>query len=146
MELNQLRPAPGARKRGRRVGRGIGSGRGKTAGRGHKGQKARSGPGIRPQFEGGQMPLFRRTPKRGFNNPLGTEYATVNVGALEVFEPGTEVTPELLLERRIIRKLQDGVKVLGNGELTRPLVVRAHRFSRTAAEKIQAAGGKAEVI
>lgn len=144
--LHELRPAPGARRRPKRVGRGIGTGHGKTAGRGHKGQKARSGPDLRPGFEGGQMPLFRRIPKRGFKNPLKTDYAEVNVGRLEAFEAHAEVTPEALLKRRIIRKVKDGVKVLGKGELTRPLVVRAHAFSRSALDKIAAAGGRAETI
>lgn len=144
--MHELKPAPGARRKSRRVGRGPGSGRGKTAGRGHKGQKARAGGGVRPGFEGGQMPLSRRLPKRGFKNVFRTEYAEVNIDRLNRFEDGTEVTPELLVQTRIIRDVRDGVKVLGNGELERRLTVRAHRFSRQAVEKIEAAGGKAEVI
>lgn len=146
MRINDLRPAPGSRHERKRVGRGIGSGLGKTSGRGHKGQKARTGGGVRPGFEGGQMPLQRRLPKRGFTNIFKKEYALINVGDLNRFEPGTEVTPELLLQSKVIKKLKDGLRVLGEGELTRPLTVKAHHFSQTALEKIQAAGGKAEVI
>lgn len=146
MRINDLRPAPGSRHERKRVGRGIGSGLGKTSGRGHKGQKARTGGGVRPGFEGGQMPLQRRLPKRGFTNIFKKEYALINVGDLNRFEPGTEVTPELLLQNKVIKKLKDGLRVLGEGELTRPLTVKAHHFSQTALEKIQAAGGKAEVI
>ncbi|HHY38798.1 MAG TPA: 50S ribosomal protein L15 [Clostridia bacterium] len=147
MRVHDLRPAPGARSKARRVGRGIGSGRGKTSGRGHKGQKARSGGGLRPGFEGGQMPLQRRLPKRGFTNAVHkTEYAVVNVGDLERFGEETIVTPEMLLELRIVRDMKDGVKVLGDGEITKPLTVKAHAFSDQARRKIEAAGGKAEVI
>ncbi len=147
MKIHDLRPAPGAVKAPKRVGRGIGSGHGKTSGKGHKGQKARSGHGKGPRFEGGQMPLSMRLPKRGFKNyPFRRTYAVVNLGALERFEPGTVVTPELLIEKGVIRKLEDGVKVLGGGELGRALTVRAHRFSRSAAAAIEAAGGKTEVI
>jgi len=146
VRINDLRPAPGSRHERKRVGRGIGSGLGKTSGRGHKGQKARTGGGVRPGFEGGQMPLQRRLPKRGFTNIFKKEYALINVGDLNRFEPGTEVTPELLLQSKVIKKLKDGLRVLGEGELTRPLTVKAHHFSQTALEKIQAAGGKAEVI
>lgn len=146
MKLNELKPAAGARKTPKRVGRGVGSGLGKTSARGHKGQKARSGGGVRPGFEGGQMPLSRRLPKRGFTNIFGKEYAIVNVSDLNRFDNGTEVTAELLLESRIIRKPLDGLKVLGNGEITRKLTVKATKFTKTAAEKIAAAGGTAEVI
>ena len=124
----------------------MGSGHGKTSGKGHKGQKARSGHGKGPRFEGGQMPLSMRLPKRGFKNPFRKVFALVNLSALERFEPGTVVTPELLKEKGVISNLRDGVKVLGGGELDRALTVRAHRFSRSAAERIEAAGGKAEVI
>ena len=146
MKLHELRPAEGSVKAPKRKGRGPGSGLGKTAGRGHKGQKARSGGGVRPGFEGGQMPLIRRIPKRGFTNIFAKVYSEVNVKDLEVFEAGTVVTPELLKEKGIIRKLNDGVKILGNGELTKSLTVKAHKFSKTAQEKIEAVGGKAEVI
>ncbi|MFO7310881.1 MAG: 50S ribosomal protein L15 [Bacillota bacterium] len=147
MKLHELRPAPGARRDSKRVGRGIGSGRGRTAGRGTKGQKARSGGAKGPAFEGGQTPLVRRLPKRGFSNaPFRRELAIVNLEALNRFEPGTVVTPELLLENRVVRSVKDGIKVLGDGELTRPLTVRAHAFSKAAAAKIVAAGGTVEVI
>lgn len=147
MKLHTLGPAPGARQKRQRVGRGIGSGRGKTAGRGHKGQGQRSGGGKGPGFEGGQTPLQIRLPKRGFNNKrFARTYATVNLSTLEQFDADTVVTPELLQEARIVRNAKDGIKVLGGGELTRPLTVRAHAFSRSAAEKIEAAGGKIEVI
>lgn len=146
MKLNELKPAAGAKTSPKRVGRGVGSGLGKTSARGHKGQKARSGGGVRPGFEGGQMPLSRRLPKRGFTNVFGKEYAIVNVSDLDRFENGTEVTAELLLESRIIRKPLDGLKVLGNGEITKKLTVKATKFTQTAAEKIAAAGGTAEVI
>lgn len=145
-ELHTLRPAVPRKKR-KRVGRGIGSGHGKTSTRGMKGQKARSGGGKGPGFEGGQMPLYRRLPKRGFSNaPFKQEYAEVNLAQLQGFEAGTVVTPELLLERRVVRRLRSGVKVLGEGDLSVPLTVRAHAFSASAAAKIEAAGGKAEVI
>lgn len=146
MKLHELSPAAGSTKPAYRKGRGAGSGNGKTAGRGHKGQWARSGGGVRPGFEGGQMPLARRLPKRGFNNIFGTTYAPVNVSALERFENGTEVTTELLLETGVISKALDGVKILGNGELTKSLTVKAAAFSASAKEKIEKAGGKAEVI
>lgn len=146
MRLHELVPNPGARKRARRVGRGTGSGRGKTAGRGQKGQGARSG-GLKPVwFEGGQTPLQRRLPKRGFKNPFKKVYAVVNLDDLNRFEAGTVVTPELLRERRLVRGRFDGVKVLGDGELNVSLQVQAHAFSKAAVEKIEAAGGKAEVI
>ena len=146
MRLNELKPAPGSKKTKKRVGRGIGSGLGKTSARGQDGQKSRSGGGVRPGFEGGQMPLSRRLPKRGFTNIFAKEYATINVSDLNCFEDGTEVTAELLKEKRIIRKMQDGLKVLGNGEITKKLTVRAVKFTKTAADKIVAAGGTAEVI
>lgn len=146
MKLQDLQPALGSTKKAYRKGRGAGSGNGKTAGRGHKGQWARSGGGVRPGFEGGQMPLARRLPKRGFHNIFGTTYAAVNVSALERFENGTEVTTELLLETGIISKALDGVKILGNGELTKNLTVKAAAFSASAKEKIEKAGGKVEVI
>ncbi|KAF1085204.1 50S ribosomal protein L15 [Sporotomaculum syntrophicum] len=147
MNLHELKPTPGARRKPTRKGQGIGSGSGKTAGRGHKGQKARSGGGVRPGFEGGQMPLQRRMPKRGFTNaPFKKEIITVNLDKLNRFENGTEVTPEILLEARVIRKIRDGVKILGEGNLEKPLTIKAHAFSKSALEKIEAAGGKAEVI
>lgn len=146
MKLHELRAPKGSVKSPKRKGRGPGSGFGKTAGRGHKGQKSRSGGGVRPGFEGGQMPLIRRIPKRGFTNIFAKIYTEVNVGQLENFEPGTEITPELLREKGIIKKLGVGVKILGDGELTKSLVVKAHRFSKTAQQKIEAVGGKAEVI
>ncbi|NLV92206.1 MAG: 50S ribosomal protein L15 [Firmicutes bacterium] len=147
MRLHELRPSSGARTRAKkRVGRGIGSGWGKTAGKGHKGQLARSG-GKGPAFEGGQTPLVRRLPKRGFKNfPFKKEYATVNVSELNRFEEGTVVTPEVLMESGLIRKIQDGVKILGDGALQTQLTVKAHKFSKSAAEKIEGAGGKIEVI
>ena len=147
MRLHTLTPAPGSRKRRKRVGRGPGSGHGQTSGRGDKGQKARSGPKLRPWFEGGQMPLTRRLPKRGFTNTFRRTYALVNVRTLEKrFEAGSEVTPQVLLERGVIAALRDGVKVLGDGDLKKALTVQAHRFSKSAAEKIAAAGGKAVLI
>lgn len=146
MKLHELKPAEGARTTEKRLGRGTGSGLGKTSGRGHKGQKARSGGGVRPGLEGGQMPLSRRLPKRGFTNIFAKEYAVVNVSDLETLEAGTVVTAELLKEKRIIKKINDGLKVLGNGELTKSLEVKALKVSKTAKEKIEAAGGKVEVI
>jgi len=146
MRLHELGPARGSRRARRRIGRGIGSGHGKTSGRGHKGQKARSGGGKGPQFEGGQLPLHMRLPKRGFKSPFRKVYSLVKVGDLARFDEGTLVTPELLVEKGVIRKVMDGVKVLGDGDLDKALTVRAHRFSRSAAEKITAAGGKTEVI
>lgn len=144
--LNELQSAPGA-KRGRvRVGRGIGSGHGKTSGKGHKGQKARSGGGKGPGFEGGQMPLQMRLPKYGFTNIFKTKYAEINVGILNRFEAGTVITPDFLHETDTLTQLKDGVKVLGTGTLEKPLTVRAHKFTKSAVEKIEAAGGKAEVI
>ncbi|HHT64612.1 MAG: 50S ribosomal protein L15 [Caldicoprobacterales bacterium] len=146
MKLHDLKPAEGSVKTPLRKGRGTGSGLGKTAGRGHKGQKARSGGGVRPGFEGGQMPLSRRLPKRGFTNIFAKVYSLVNVSDLEVFEDGTVVTPELLKNTGLVRKLNDGIKVLGDGNLTKKLTVQAHKFSQSAKEKIEASGGKAEVI
>lgn len=146
MKLNELKSPAGATHRVKRVGRGIGSGHGKTSTRGHKGQKARSGGGVRPGFEGGQMPLQRRLPKRGFTNIFKKYYAVVNVGDLERFEEGTVVTPELLIEAGLVNKIKDGVKILGNGELTKKLTVQAHKFSQQAEEKITARGGQIEVI
>ena len=147
MKLHELRPSEGAFKSSKRLGRGTGSGLGKTSGKGHKGQNARSGGGVRPGFEGGQLPLFRRLPKRGFSNAMfKVEYATINVSDLEKFEDGAVVTPELLKEMGILKKQLAGVKVLGNGELTKKLTVKASKFSASAVEKIEAIGGKAEVI
>ena len=146
MKLHELSPAAGSTKAAWRKGRGPGSGNGKTAGKGHKGQNARSGGGVRPGFEGGQIPLYRKLPKRGFNNKFATNYAIVNVSALNVFENGAVVDTQALLDKRIIRKTLDGVKILGNGELTKTLTVKANIFSATAKEKIEAAGGKTEVV
>jgi large subunit ribosomal protein L15 len=147
MQIHELKAPEGARKARKRVGRGTSSGHGKTSTRGHKGQWARSGGGVRLGFEGGQTPLFKRLPKRGFTNAkFKTEYAVVNLEQLNNLPEGTVVTPEYLLENRIIRKLLDGVKVLGKGELTKKLTVRAHAYSGAAKEKIEAAGGTAEVI
>ena len=145
MKLHELSPAEGSAKKSYRKGRGPASGNGKTAGKGHKGQNARSGGGVRPGFEGGQIPLYRKLPKRGFNNKFATTYAIVNVSDLEVFDNGTTVTLDLLLDKRIIRKSYDGLKVLGNGELTKKLTVEASIFSAGAKAKIEAAGGKTEV-
>jgi len=145
MKLGELQPNPGAKHSAKRVGRGIGSGHGKTATRGHKGQHARNT--VRPGFEGGQTPLHRRLPRyRGFHNLFRKEYAIVNLAQLDKLEAGTVVTPELLLEKGIVRELKDGVKVLGDGDLTKSLTVHAHKFSKSAAEKLQAKGGTAEVI
>ncbi len=146
MKLHELYPAPGSVKDSKRKGRGHATGNGKTAGRGHKGQKARSGGGVRPGFEGGQMPLARRLPKRGFTNIFAKEYVEINVAQLERFENGTVVTPELLKETGVISKICDGVVVLGRGEVSKSLTVQAARFTKSAEEKIAAAGGKAEVI
>ncbi len=147
MKLHTLYQPEGAVKERKRVGRGVATGNGKTAGKGHKGQNARSGGGVRPGFEGGQLPLFRRLPKRGFSNaPFKIEYATINVSDLDKFEDGAVVTPELLKEMGILKQQLDGVKVLGNGELTKKITVKANRFSKTAVEKIEKMGGKAEVI
>ena len=146
MKLNELKPALGSTTSPRRVGRGVGSGLGKTSGKGHKGAKARSGGGKGPGFEGGQMPLTRRLPKRGFTNIFATEYAIVNVSKLDMFEDGAVVGAKELIEAGLIKKELDGVKILGNGELTKKLTVRAAKFTGAAKEKIEALGGKAEVI
>lgn len=147
LRINTLKPAPGANRARKRVGRGMGSGLGKTSGRGYKGQKSRSGASIRPGFEGGQMPLYRRLPKRGFTNLFRKEYAVINLEKLAAaFEAGAQVDPEILKSRGIVKNLQAGLKVLGDGELPHALNVRAHKFSKSAAEKIQKAGGTIEVI
>lgn len=147
MKLNNMAPAEGAKTQSKRLGRGIGSGHGKTSCKGHKGQWARSGGGVRPGFVGGQMPLIRRIPKRGFNNVFKKEYAIVNVSDLEIFDDGTEVTAELLIEKGVLSKVGSyGVKVLGNGTLTKKLEVKANKFTKSAAQIIQKAGGKAEVL
>ena len=146
MKLHELRAVPGATKAPKRKGRGTASGQGTTAGRGMNGQKSRSGGKIRPGFEGGQMPLYRRIPKRGFTNIWGTEYVGVNVEALNRFEAGTVVTPEMIKEAGLAKGVKDGIKILGNGTLEKNLTVQAHKFSKTAIEKIESAGGKAEVI
>ncbi len=146
MKLHELAPAPGSVREVKRIGRGHGSGQGKTAGKGHKGQKARAGRGMRPGFEGGQMPLQRRVPKRGFVNIFATQYAIINVSALEAFDNGAVVDLEALKAAGIIKKAFDGVKVLGNGSLTKNVTVKAAAFSESAKAKIEAAGGKAEVI
>ena len=145
MKLHELAPAPGANTESYRKGRGHGSGNGKTAGKGHKGQKARSGGSIRPGFEGGQMPLQRQIPKRGFKNIFAKDYAIVNVGDLEIFENGTVVNGEALVAAGLLKKTLDGVKVLGNGELTKQLTVEVAAFSESAKQKIEEVGGKAEV-
>lgn len=146
MKLHELKPAAGSKKAPKRIGRGTGSGLGRNAGKGEKGQKARSGGGVRPGFEGGQMPLYRRLPKRGFTNIFAKDIVSINVDRLNVFEDGSEVTIEVLLEKGIIGKVNDGVKILGNGELTKKLTVKVNKFSKVAAEKIEAAGGKVEVV
>ena len=146
MKLSELSPAVGSTKAPKRIGRGHGSGTGKTAGKGHKGQNARSGGGVRPGFEGGQMPLYRRLPKRGFYNKFANNYVEVNVKDLEKFDANTEVTAELLKEAGVISKICDGIVVLGNGEITKPLTVNAKKFTKSAEEKIVAAGGKVQVI
>ena len=146
MKLNELSPAQGSVKAGYRKGRGPGSGNGKTAGKGHKGQNARSGGGVRPGFEGGQLPLYRKLPKRGFKNRFAVNYSIVNIEALNKFEDGAVVDLETLVAAKIVRKPLDGLKVLGNGELTKKLTVKATVFSATAKEKIEAAGGKIEEV
>ncbi|SDN91374.1 50S ribosomal protein L15 [Alkalicoccus daliensis] len=146
MQLHELKPAVGSRKDRKRKGRGVASGNGKTAGRGHKGQNARSGGGVRPGFEGGQMPIFRRLPKRGFTNPNRTEYAVVNLETLNRFEDGTEVTSALLIETGVVKNERDGIKILGNGTLERKLTVKASKFSAAAKDAIEAAGGSTEVV
>ena len=147
MRQNELAPPPGAKRQGRRLGRGFGSGRGKTAGKGTKGQKARSGYRVRSGFEGGQLPLTKSLPeKRGFTNIFRTEYSTVKVGRLNLFEPQSEVTPQRLVEERLVKSLRRPIKILGDGELEKPLIVRVNRFTATARRKIEMAGGKAEEI
>lgn len=146
MKLHELKPAPGSRKKRHRVGRGMASGSGKTSGRGQKGQKARAGGGVRPGFEGGQNPIYQRLPKRGFHNRNRKEYAVINLDALNRFAEGSEVTPDKLIESKIVKNLKDGLKVLGDGELNVKLTVKAHKFSKSAQQKIEAAGGTAEVI
>jgi large subunit ribosomal protein L15 len=145
MRLHELKAPPGSSRAKKRKGRGHGTGQGKTAGRGMNGQNSRSGGGTRLGFEGGQMPLYRRIPKRGFTNIWRTEYETVNVSALDVFEDGAEVTREALIEKGLVRKSKNGLKILGDGEISKKLTVKAEKFSRTAAEKIEAAGGTAEL-
>ena len=146
MKLHDLKPAVGATTAPKRLGRGTGSGLGKTSGKGHKGAKARSGGGKRPGFEGGQMPLTMRLPKRGFTNKWRVEYATVNVDRLNIFEDGEVVSPVELIQAGILKNVQDGVKILGNGEISKKLTVQANKFSQSAKEKIEAAGGKVEVF
>ena len=146
MRLHELRPAEGTNKSKKRVGRGTGSGLGTTAGRGMNGQNSRSGGGVRPGYEGGQMPLFRRIPKRGFKNRNRIIWTTINVEDLNAFEANTVITPELLIESGMVKKFNDGIKVLGDGELKVGLTVKANKFTQSAIEKIEAAGGKAEVI
>ena len=146
MKLNELSPMPGSVKEAKRIGRGHGSGQGKTAGKGHKGQKARSGANKGAGFEGGQMPLQRRVPKRGFNNIFASKIVAINLSSLNVFEDGAVVDAAALIEKGIIKKAYDGVKILGNGKLTKKLTVKANAFSSSATQKIEAAGGKAEVL
>ncbi len=146
MKLHELSPAPGSTREPKRIGRGHGSGQGKTAGKGHKGQKARAGRGIRPGFEGGQMPLQRRVPKRGFTNIFATRYATVNVGSLNAFEDGAVVDVDALKGAGLVKNTYDGIKILGSGDVQKKLTIKAAAFSEAAKAKIEAAGGKAEVI
>lgn len=147
MKLHELSPAPGSKRTRVRVGRGLGSGLGKTSGKGHKGQNARSGGGVRPGFEGGQMPIYRRLPKRGFNNTrFANEYVEINVEILNRFDNGDVVDPVALIEKGIIKNVRDGIRILGNGQLEKSLTVKANGFTKTAEEKIIAAGGKVEVI
>ena len=146
MKLHEMKPAEGSRKKRKRVGRGIGSGHGKTSGRGHDGQNARSGGGVRLGFEGGQIPLFQRLPKRGFTNINRKDYAVVNLDKLNVFDEGTEVTPELLLELGIVSNAKSGIKILGNGTLDKKITVKANKFSASAKEAIEKAGGQTEVV
>jgi large subunit ribosomal protein L15 len=146
MKIEDLKPAPGSRKRNKRVGRGIGSCHGKTSCKGHKGQKARSGGTKGPGFEGGQMPLQRRIPKRGFKNRFAIEYAIINLKDIVKIQDADIITPEILIEKGIIKDLKNGIKVLGNGDIQRPLTIKAHAFSASAISKISAAGGKAEVV
>jgi len=146
MKLHELAPAPGSKKTRTRIGRGLGSGLGKTSGKGHKGQKARAGGGVRPGFEGGQKPLYLRLPKRGFNNKFAKEYAQINVAQLNRFENGSVVDLEALVAAGVVKKVLDGLRILGAGELTKALQVKANGFTQSAAEKIRAAGGSVEVI
>jgi large subunit ribosomal protein L15 len=146
MNLSQLKPAEGSKKSRKRVGRGSGSGHGKTSCRGHKGQNARAGGGVRRGFEGGQMPLQRRLPKRGFHSLFKKEYALVNLSALNDFDEGATITPEELAQRGMVKKALKGVKILGDGDLSKALIIKAHKFSKTAVEKIRTAGGEVEVI
>ena len=146
MKLHELKAAGGSTKNPKRKGRGTGTGNGTTAGRGMNGQKSRSGGGVRLGFEGGQMPLYRRLPKRGFTNIWGTEYTVLNVDALNKFEAGTVVTPEMLKEAGLVKQVKDGIKILGDGKLEKNLTVQAHKFTKTAVEKIESAGGKVEVL
>ncbi|MCA0170873.1 50S ribosomal protein L15 [Bacillus sp. RAR_GA_16] len=146
MKLHELKPSEGSRKERNRLGRGIATGNGKTSGRGQKGQKSRSGGGVRVGFEGGQLPIFKRLPKRGFTNMNRKEFAIVNLDSLNRFEDGTEVSPELLLESGVVSKEKAGIKILGNGKLEKKLTVKAHKFSASAKEAIEAAGGNTEVI
>ena len=146
MRLHELKAVPGTTRAPKRKGRGTATGQGKTAGRGMNGQNSRSGGGVRPGFEGGQMPLYRRIPKRGFTNIWRKEYEIVNVETLNRFDNGTEVTPELLIAEGIVKQVKDGIKILGNGKLEKNLTVQAQKFTKSALEKIEAAGGKAQVI
>lgn len=146
MKLHELKPAEGSTKNSKRKGRGTATGQGKTAGRGQDGQNSRSGGGTRPGFEGGQMPLYRRIPKRGFTNIFKKQWSVVNVEDLNKFEDNTVITPEMLMENGLIKKVLDGVKVLGDGKVEKKFTVQAHKFSKSAVEKIESAGGKAEVI
>jgi len=146
MKINELSPAEGSRKKRKRVGRGLGSGHGKTCCRGHKGQRSRSGGGVRPGFEGGQMPLHRRLPKRGFTNVFRKEYNIINVEDLNRFEPNAFLDTEAFKQAGLIKKMMDGIKLLGTGEITRPVVVRIQKVSKAAKEKVEAAGGKVELI
>lgn len=146
MRISELKPAPGSKTRPKRLGKGMGSGHGKTSTRGQKGQKSRAGGGVRPGFEGGQMPLSRRIPKRGFTNIFAKEYSIVNVCDLNCFDDGTEINASILKEKRLIRSINDGVKILGNGEITKKLTVKASKFTKAAMDKIVAAGGTAEVV
>jgi large subunit ribosomal protein L15 len=147
MKLYNLKPSPGSKKLPNRKGRGHATGNGKTAGRGHKGQNSRSGGGVRPGFEGGQMPLYRRLPKRGFNNKrFATVYTEVKLSSFAMFAEGDVVTEEVMLEKGLVKKLNDGIVILGNGELNKKLTIKASRFTKSAKEKIESAGGKAEVV
>lgn len=146
MKLHELRPAPGSKKVCKRLGRGTGSGLGRNSGKGEKGQKSRSGGGVRLGFEGGQMPLYRRVPKRGFKNPSRKEYAILNLDRLNIFKDGSEITEQVLIESGLISKIKDGVKILAKGNLERSLTVKVSKFSQSAREKIEAIGGKTEVI